>query len=246
MFSTLADRSRGLFRSSVCIAFCGVIAAGALVMSSRITCAADDPPAPFPEPSPFPTTWELKFKHSLPKRIVVQLPNQKFPTAYWYFTYTVINRGEKEADFEPEFDLMTDDRKVYRGNRAIPSEIFEDIKKREGNALLMSPRKVSGIINTGEEQARESVAIWEEPMRKMGSFSVFVAGLSGESMTMKKVGDKYLAVDPAKAAVELKDVKEEDRLILRKQLHLRFTVLGDERNTGQDPVTEKPEKWVMR
>jgi len=225
----------------------GIIAIAAMVMApAGMTRAADDAPSPYPEPSQFRTSWELKLKYTAPKRIIVQLPNQQHPTAYWYMTYTVINRGDKEVDFQPEFELVTEDGKVYRANRTIPNEVFEDIKKKEGNRLLISPRKVTGLINPGEEQARDSVAIWEEPQRKMGSFSIFVSGLSGETMTMKKVGDKYVAVDQAKAAEELKDVKEEDRLILSKQLHLRFQVLGDDKNVGQDPITEKPSKWVMR
>ena len=259
---TLAVREVRVVRRAMRFAACGLLAVAAIAFQPAVV-RADDPPSPFPEPHPFPTSWELKFRHTAPKRIVVQLPGQKFPAAYWYITYTVINRGEKEVDFQPEFKLVTEDGQIHAGNRAIPNDVFEEIKKKEGNKLLMSPRRVAGVINPGDEQARDSVAIWPEPQRKMGQFSIFVAGLSGETLMMKKVGgqfvkvddakalkkigeNQYVIVDPAKAVEELKDVKEEDRLMLRKQLHLRFQVMGDDRNAGKDPIVEKPAKWVMR
>ena len=49
-------------------------------------CRAGD----FPEPSPYPISWELKFEYSKPKRIVVQLPGPG-PKAFWYITYSVMN-----------------------------------------------------------------------------------------------------------------------------------------------------------
>ena len=32
--------------------------------------------AEFPKPSPFPISWELKFEHSKPERIVVKVPTE--------------------------------------------------------------------------------------------------------------------------------------------------------------------------
>jgi hypothetical protein len=227
-----------------------LLAAAVVVPVSGIAssaAAADPTPVlKYPEPSPFPISWELKFKHTAPKRIVVQLANQKYATAYWYITYTAINRGDKEAPFEPEFDLLAENGKTYRGNLAIPDVVFQEIRKREGNNLLELPRKVIGTINPGEDQAKDSIAVWQEPARKMGTFSIFVAGLSGESLTMKKVADQYVPVDPKLAADQLKGVKEEDRLLLRKQLQLTYEVIGDEGNVGKDPIFKRNEIWVMR
>jgi len=47
--------------------------------------------ADYPKPSPYPISWELNFEHSKPKRIVVDVPGQSAPKAYWYMTYTVTN-----------------------------------------------------------------------------------------------------------------------------------------------------------
>lgn len=245
MMRTVSDRA-GLVRRACCALLLSGGAAAMIFGSAALPVRAEDAPLKYPEPSPYPISWELKFQHSEPKRIVVHHANQQYATAYWYITYTAINRGEKEMPFDPTFDLLAENGKTYAGNVAIPDDVFAAIKRREGSNLLVSPQKVAGYINPGEEQAKDSVAIWQEPMRKMGTFSIFVGGLSGETLTMKKVNDQWVPVDPKQAAEQLKGVKEEDRLLLRKQLQITYQVLGDENNTGNYPIEKKKEAWVMR
>lgn len=226
---------------------CGLAAcAVALPVGSRVHAADPVPADRFPEPSLYPVSWEFKFRHGTPKRVIVRVPGDERPMAYWYLTYTVMNLGDKAQTFEPDIEMVADDSKTYHADRAIPLEVFDEIKKHEGNSLLVSSRKVSGVLNAGEEQARDGVAIWPEPVLRMGTFSIFVAGLSGEMLTLKKVGDKFVPVDPKKAAEELKDVKEEDRLVLRKQLQLTYKVYGDDIQPGNDPIEKKTEKWILR
>jgi hypothetical protein len=203
-------------------------------------------PARFPEPAFFPVSWELKFKHATPQRIVVRATGDLAPVAYWYMTYSVTNAGNDPVDFDPVFEMIANDGQTYRANRAVPNDVFEAIKKKEGNKLLESPKQITGTVKPGEEQARDGVAIWPEKVKEMGTFSIFVAGLSGETVIMKKVGAQYVAVDPKKAAEELKDVKEEDRLLLRKQYMVTYKVLGDEVAPGADPIEKKASRWVMR
>lgn len=241
-------RRRARLAVAARVALCGMMAVGGLAglpAASQVR-AADDAVERHPEPALYQASWELKFRHTAPKRIVVNSAANKNPVAYWYITYTVSNLGNKEQDFQPDFDLIASNGKVYHGNRAIPNDVFEAVRRAEANPLLMSPRKVAGMINVGAEQGRDSVAIWEEPQRKMGTFSIYVAGLSGETVTMKKAGDKFVRIDPKKAAEELKDVKDEDRVDLRKQLQITYSVLGDDTNVGQAPVQKKAEKYVMR
>src|ERR1041384_1948066 len=40
--------------------------------------------AQYPKPSIYPVSWELKFTHGLPKRIVVEVPGSSTPQAFWY------------------------------------------------------------------------------------------------------------------------------------------------------------------
>ena len=78
----------------------------------------------------------------------------------------------------------------------------------------------------GEEETKHGVAIWPEPMPEMGTFSIFAAGLSGET-----------------AAVKGPDGKD---ITLWKTLQITYTVPGDEIRPGEDPVNLVSEKWVMR
>ena len=109
-----------------------------------------------PEPSLYPVSWELDFKHGTPKRIVVDT------TAYWYITYTVTNSTGQEQTWRPDFQMMTDDGKIIKSDRGIGIEVFDKIKATEGNRFLQPATQVAGPIRQGEDQAKDGVAIWKE------------------------------------------------------------------------------------
>jgi hypothetical protein len=207
----------------------------ALLMMSPLARAAErvEEPGSFPRPSPNPITWELKFKHSMPKRIVVDVPGGA-PQAFWYMTYTVTNNTGQERSFLPFFEMLTDDGKVIRSDRNIPRQVFDTIKAREKNKLLQPFTQIGGEIRLGEDEAKDGVAIWKEPMPEMGTFSIFLTGLSGEAARLKDA--------------EGKDVRDADGqpIILRKTLQLNYYVRGDEVYPGLDEVNSKSEAWVMR
>jgi len=201
----------------------------------------------YPEPSPYPVSWELSFQHDKPKRIVVRVPGQG-DRAYWYMTYTVANKTDQDRMFLPVFELATKDGKVYRSDKGVPPRVFEEIKRQGGAQMrfLEPSYKVIGTLRVGEDQAKDSVAIWPEPTTEMGSFSIYVSGLSGETVTMKMVNGVPIKVKPENIAEEMKGVKDEDKVILRKTLQLNYVVYGDELFPGLDEVNVKPEAWVMR
>jgi hypothetical protein len=182
--------------------------------------------AQYPTPSKYPITWELSFDHQLIKRIVVKPDGSNVPKAYWYLKYTVTNKSDKEQTFLPAFEMLTDDGRVIRSDKSIPVKVFNEIKKTEGNKYLIPALKVGGELRLGEDEAKESVAIWEEPTPEMGRFSVFVTGLSGETAEVKMPTGK--------------------KAILRKTLQLNYLIRGDEFYPGEDEVNENPETWVMR
>ena len=207
------------------------------VLGLALPIRAADPP----EPSPYPTTWELTFEHKEPRRIVVNVPGAPAPKAYWYLPYTVTNEGEESQNFIPQFEMLTDDGKVHRASRSTPKQVFDAIRGRERNRLLLPPTRVGGELRVGVDQARDSVAIWEEPQRDMGEFRIFVGGLSGEFIEMKDDEGKPLA-----------DSKGEP-IILRKTLQLTYHTKGDDVFAGEDQVYQgegrigrNAKKWVMR
>lgn len=196
----------------------------------------------YPEPSPYPISWELDFTHETPKRIVVSVPGRGEPRAYWYLPYKVVNNGDSEQAFLPRFELVTEDGRIHRSDRRIPAEVFNAIKRRERSRYLESPVSVLGEIRLGEDEARESVAIWQEPQRDMGNFTIYVTGLSGEFVEMKRPDGKPLT-----------DSKG-NPIILRKTLQLKYHVAGDEVFAGEDVVSvgeaggtgRDAKRWVMR
>ena len=220
--------------STLCLAFC---------LNAVATARAAD----YPEPSPYPVSWELGFQHDTPKRIVVTLPDQG-NRAFWYMTYSVVNKTDEDRMFLPVFEMVTRDGKIRRSDKGVPLRVFEEIKRRERAKypFLEPHNKVVGTLRVGEDQAKDGVAIWPEPMSEMGNFAIYVSGLSGETVTMKMVNGVPVKVKPETMSLELKGVDEKDVIILRKTLQLNYVIYGDEVYPGLDEVNVKPEAWVMR
>lgn len=188
----------------------------------------------YPKPSLYPTSWELSFTHGVPQRIVVQAAGDPAPKAYWYLTYTVTNSTQQEQIFLPVFELLAEDGQIVRSDRNIPAVVFDAIKTREKKPLLEPFTKITGEVLLGDDQARDGVAIFPEPSTRMGTFSVFVAGLSGESAQLKDSSG-----NPAMDS-------EGKPIVLRKTLRLNYHISGDEVYPGEDEINTKAEEWVMR
>lgn len=191
--------------------------------------------AAYPKPSPYPITWELKFKHSTPKRITVD------GKAYWYMTFSVTNKTDERQLFLPQFDLFSRDGKNYPADKGVPMRVFDQIKKVERNGELEPLVKIAGELKVGEDETREGVAIWPEPSPRMGTFHVFVTGLSGEAVITEH-GEETKIKDWTK-------ISEEDRKkqnIMRKTLDLEFQVTGDGSHPDEEPARFVKEEWIMR
>jgi hypothetical protein len=190
--------------------------------------------ADYPKPSPYPIAWELKFDYDTPRRIVVNVPGGDAPQTYWYMTYTVTNNSDKEQMFLPIFEMLTKEGTIIRSDNKIPQQVFDAIKKQEKKPFLQSFPTIEGELRLGEDQARDGVAIWPEPSPRMGQFSIFVGGLSGENAALKDSSGQ-----------PVKD-KDGNPVILRKTLQLNFIIRSDGVYPGNDEVNEDPKDWVMR
>jgi hypothetical protein len=189
----------------------------------------------YPEPSVYPISWELSFKHGSPQRIVVALSGTSTPSAYWYMTYTVTNKTGSDQMFIPSFELVTADGKRYRGDFAIRGEVFDAIKRKENNQLLEPAERLVGTLRQGDDQAKDGVVIWKEPPSSMRSFSIFVSGLSGEHVTLKDDDGKPITDSDGQP------------VILRKTLELMYQARGGSGpNIDPSQLDEKPQRWVMR
>jgi len=199
------------------------------------------PALAFPKPSVYPIAWQLKFKHSAPKRIVVTPTGSNTPVAYWYLTYTVTNLTETEQRFLPVFEMLTGEGTVIRSDKDVPPAVFDAVKKRERNKSIESADKIAGRLLIGEDQAREGVAIWKEPQPRMGTFHLFAGGLSGESVYVKD-GDVVERIDWLK----MPEAERKKLTTLRKTLDMTYQVPGDEIRPEEDVVNLVKEEWVMR
>ena len=182
----------------------------------------------YPEPSIYPISWQLDFKHGTPRRLVVGTD------AYWYMTYTVTNKTGQEQLWAPTFDLVANDGKIIKAGHDVNPAAFEKIKSIEKIQFLQPAAKSVGELHQGEDQAKDSVAIWKEPNPRMGTFKIYVTGLSGEVVVLKDDDGK-----------EVKD-PDGQPVLLRKTLELTYAVYGDEFYPQRHDVHFLSEKWVMR
>ena len=181
----------------------------------------------YPEPSIYPISWQLKFKHGMPKRLVVG------NDAYWYMTYTVTNNTGMEQIWAPEFQMVDNEGKIIKAGHNVNPLAFEKIKQIEKIQFLVPAHKAMGDLHQGEDQAKDSVAIWKEPNPRMGTFKIYVKGLSGEVVVLKDDDGK-----------EVKDA--DGPVLLKKTLELTYAIYGDEFYPQRHEVHALGEKWVMR
>jgi len=224
----------------------------------------------FPKPSVQRVSWELNIEHGLPTRIAIKVPGDAAPKAFWYLPLTITNNTGEEQQFLPEIDLVDDDGRIFRSDKEIPKAVFDEIKRVTGKKLLVPLGKASGQIRQGPDEAVDTVAIWPEPLERMGSFSVFISGLSGEAIWYDAKERKELHPSPAgqrgkmtwyRNGVALKDPNDPkkdwqvdwtqiqpDKIgeVLRKTYQVNYQVPGDQFYAGKDILIQKGKTWVMR
>ena len=209
----------------------------ALALTAAAALAAALPPLAtvahaYPQPSPYPVAWQFDFTYDQPRRIVVDTPRGR--QAFFYMTYTVTNNTDQERPFLPVFEMMTKDGRILRSDRGVPAGVFGAIVREERNDLLLDSLDVSdGPLLLGEDRQRQGVAIWPEPTPEMGTFKIYVGGLSGETATVE-VGGETVRNDEGRP------------VLLFKTKELTFRQLGDDQRPGNDPLVQVDEDWVMR
>jgi len=183
-----------------------------------------------------PTAWYLDFSTANPSASSLPSPGKRFPPPNWYLTYTVTNNTGKELNSSPTSNSSPRTAKIFRGDRQHPpARSLTPSRRTPPTTLLVSAAQITAPLHQGEDQAKDGVAIWEEPLqRAMGAFTIYVGGLNSEFTP---------AVDDKGA--RSKDA-EGKPITLRKALELNFVIWGDEIKPEKDDVQVKPERWVMR
>jgi len=205
-----------------------------------------------PAPSPNPISWELEFKFLDPRRLEVLLPGHDQPEVYWYMVYTAVNRSPRSQRFFPMFQIVTEDLQVFDTDTGISPLVFDTIRERHKitHKYLESPTKVIGALLSGDDNARESVAIWRQIDLNVNEFKVYVAGLSGE---MRFVSNPLH--DPERPETEtITGPDGRPRTItmnpkhftLRKTLEIRYTLPGSPKTRPGAAPERRRVRWIMR
>ncbi|MGA3068338.1 MAG: hypothetical protein ABSF29_15950 [Tepidisphaeraceae bacterium] len=183
--------------------------------------------ADYPQPSPFPVSWELTVDFAKPRRILVQSPGDDTLKPYWYITYHVVNNTDKDTIlFYPSFDLLTQDGQVIHSDSIdVKPAVFAAIQDKERIKFLQDANDIAGPLRQGDDQSKDGVAIWPEPNPRMGTFSIFASGFWGESAIVK-VADATL--------------------VLHKTLQETFHLDSDAAHPGEGALVQEDSQYVMR
>ncbi len=205
-----------------------------------------------PQPSATNRSWELELKFLDPHRIEVRLPGATQPETYWYMVYTVTNPSPRSQRFFPIFQIVTEDLKVHDTDTGINPLVFDAIRERHKltHKYLVEPSKAIGALLTGDDNARESVAIWRQIDLSYNNFMVYVAGLSGETQIVRNPShnsDKPETDQGKGVAGRRTEVAATPKeFTLRKTLEIRYNLPGSPQATPEVQPERAGVRWIMR
>jgi hypothetical protein len=179
----------------------------------------------FPEPSSAPRDWHFDFTHSQPQPIAIR--TAEGIRWFWYMSYKVVNNTGQDRLFIPEIVMASDQGDILPSGKNVPAGVFDAVKTRLGNRLLQNPIRVVGRLLQGEDNARESVAIWPAFDHDVDEVSIFVSGIDGETQVIQNplTGDGVTVV---------------------KTLMVRYGMPGTGGSPQRQSIVPRGETWVMR
>ncbi len=134
----------------------------------------------YPEPAIVSPSWSLDIEVQTPEAISIEDVDGTIRW-FWYIAYKVVNPTDEDLLFIPEITIANDLGEIVTAGQKVPPTVYPAIKERLGNPLLLSPVEVVGKLLQGGDFAREGVAIWPASEGDVDAFSVFIAGLNGET-----------------------------------------------------------------
>ncbi len=180
----------------------------------------------YPEPAIVSPSWSLLAEVQKPEAISIEDVDGSIRW-FWYITYKVTNPTEQDLLFIPEITIANDLGQIINAGENVPPTVFPAIKERLGNPLLLSPVEVVGKLLQGEDFAREGVAIWPAPEGDVDAFSVFFAGLNGETQNVS-------------------NPLTDESVLVRRTLMLEYQSPGNFDSPQQQPIIEVRQHEVMR
>jgi len=206
---------------------------GAVAALLIICCAGLAAPKPAVVPGPDDWTVDVKFEN--PQRILLQTAGDKSPRLFWYLILTLTNNTNRDVEFYPNCELMTDTFQLIPAGKNVPDEVFEQIKTRHKTIYpFLEPLEKSGNkILQGDDNTKDIVIVWPDFDPNAKSIDLFVTGLSNETIAIE---------DPAAKDKDGNSV----RIFLRKTLQLTYTIGGDPAFRADAKLLYNDRQWVMR
>ena len=203
-----------------------------------------------PAPSPVPIAWEFELRFLDPQRIEVQIAGQR--EEYWYVVYTVENRSGTTQRFYPTFQIVTEDLNVIDTDLGVSPLVFEAIRERHRitHKYLVHPTEGIGDLRTGDDHALESVAIWRTSDLAANNFTMYVAGLSGETRLVRNPvydpdSPETIVLDTPRGGP--RDVSVNPKTFtLRKTLEVTYRLPGSPAGRAAARPERSLVRWIMR
>jgi len=191
--------------------------------------------APRPAVVQSPQQWTLDVQYEQLGQITMRAEQGGELKRFWYLILTVTNNTGDEVDFYPVCELMTDTFEITAAGVSVPPQVIESIKTRHrGKYPFLEGLDASGMrILQGKDNTRDIVIVWPEFDARARGVSLFISGLSNET----------IAVDNPAA----KDNKDQaQKIFLRKTLMLDYRFSGDPAFRSEARMTFAGESWIMR
>jgi len=203
-------------------------AAGAIM---ACVCLAAPEPAIVPAPGQW--TVDVTFEH--PQQITLGSGHSSKPRQFWYTIVTLTNNTNRDVDFYPRCDLMTDTFQIISAGKDTSPAAFEQIKRRHQSKypFLESLEKAGNKILQGEDNTKDITIIWPDFDVRAKNIKIFITGLSNETAVI----DHPIAKDKTGKPV---------KVYLRKTLELNYALRGDTSLRSYIKLNYKDKRWVMR
>jgi len=198
-----------------------------------MTCVCLAAPQPAIVPGPDDWTVDVRFEH--PQQIITRLSGGSGPRRFWYTIITLTNKANRDVDFYPKCELMTDTFQIILAGKDTPAAVFEQIKRRHQSRypFLESLEKADSKILQGQDNTKDIAIIWPDFDAKAKNIKIFIAGLSNETVVI----DHPVAKDKMGKPV---------KVYLRKTLELSYNLAGDAALRSDASLSYKGKRWVMR
>ncbi len=182
--------------------------------------------------------WALDFKFKDPRLIKVDIPGRGQKLC-WYMWYQVTNNSSEPVTINPEFDLVHQDGKqagVAKRDQILP-KVQEEVRKlldpsdflKMKNSVSIGADPIPPTRPNAVPKPVTGVAIWDDVDPDSNRFDIYVGGLSNGYNISYPIG------------------KENDPVVLRKTLRLRFRRVGDKfLPKSEDIRFMEPAEWIYR